>query len=516
MMFHRIGAVFVVIVVVLCLPVWTHAQMDAETERLARWQLNNADLLVDEGKYLEAVEYVDSAYEISRYPKTRSDALLAKAMVLATFLDAPVQAVTVYRQLAREFPAYAETATYQAAFLYMQAGRTEEAKQGFKDYIEKYPNGKFRYQAEAMLESLGEPGGGQPEAFQEVEGRPILRVLLAKKGNRISLSGQGADLCVDDVGCARSMGFQIMNGAPSLNGQRMKQVNFVVHSNKPISINVDGKKKVVRGDLRITYAGKRFTLMNHVDIEAYLRSVVPSESYASWPMETLKAQAIAARTYAYYQKLHRRSREYDVRADTYDQMYGGVEKETGRTDKAVRETVGRILTYAGKPILAQYTANSGGYTADAGAVFSASKPYLVAHSDPASLKGKMASWNRSYTEAEIVKSLKKIGINALGLRSIAPEVSGPSGRLIKVRLHHAEGSTVLRTRTTLASSRVLKLPEVLMGVEKQGDTYVFKGRGHGHGVGYSQWGAAELGKQWQHDRILGFYYPGTEVEAGWN
>jgi len=496
-------------------PALANAQVDADTERLARWQLNNADLLVDEGHYLEAVEYIDSAYEISRHPKTRSDALLARAMVLATFLDAPVQAVDVYAQLAREFPEYAETAAYQSAFLLMQADETAEARRRFKEYVRQYPDGRYRYQAEAMLESMGEESV-PPPAQPAGDKRPILRVLLAQKSRDVVLAAAGEGVCVDGMGCSPSLRVKAAGGAPEVNGRRVARTSFVVRSGKPISVSAGGTRKTVRGSLRIELADDRFAVLNLVDIESYLRSVVPAESYAGWPLETLKAQAVAARTYAYYQKLHRTSRPYDLRADTYDQMYGGVERETARSDQAVRDTAGQIITYGGRPILSQYTANSGGHTADAGAVFSASKPYLVAHPDPASLKGKMAYWKRSCSARELVAQLRKIGIDASGLQSIEPAVTGPSGRLIKVRLVCNGRSTVLRTRTTLASSRVMGLPEVLMRVEKQGDVFVFEGHGHGHGVGYSQWGSAELGKTWAYDRILAFYYPGVAFERDWD
>ena len=489
--------------------------MDAETEQLARWQLNNADLLVDEGKYMQAVEYIDSAYEISRYPKTRSDALLAKAMVLATFLDAPEEAIAVYGALAREFPAYGEIADYQSAFLLLQSGKAEDAKKGFTDYLRKYPNGRFRFQAEAMLESMGVPGEA-PENPEVVAGRPVLRVLLSKKSQTVTLRATGGEgVCIDGGACRPALVVKPAGSYCSVDGSVVRQPSITMRSAGPIAVSMDGKAKTVRGELSLQVVSGKLSVLNRVNIEDYLRSVVPAESYASWPVETLKAQAVAARTYAYYQKLHRTGRDYDVRADTYDQMYGGVERETKRTDGAVQATAGMVLNHGGKPILSQYTANSGGHTADAGAVFGTPKPYLVAHADPASLEGKMASWKRSYSTGEIVQALRKIGVEATGLTAIEPAVTGPSGRLVKVRLRHAKGSTVVRTRTTLASSRVLNLPEVLMDVEKQGDRYVFRGHGHGHGVGYSQWGAAELGGRMDHQRILEFYYPHTVIEKMW-
>ena len=494
------------------------ADMDAAKEQLARWQLNNADLLVDEGKYMQAVEYIDSAYEISRYPKTRSDALLTRAMVLATFLDAPAEAVATYEQLAGEFPAYGELAAYRSAFIRMQSGETERARQGFSDYLGRYPDGRFRLQAEAMLESLGAPSAqpAAPTAPAVAQKPPVLRVALARKGGSLSIAATGpGGVCAEGMGCAPRVTVTPSGARLSVNGRAVAGGSVSFSSAGPVDVSVGGNGKRVRGDIRVENRNGRLLVLNLISIEDYLLSVVPSESYASWPLETLKAQAVAARTYAYYQKQHRTGRDYDIVDDTRDQMYGGVLRENGRTTRAVQETAGAVLTYSGKPILAQYTANSGGFTADSGAVFDAAKPYLVAHEDPASLQGKMASWSKSYTAAQIVAALKGIGVDAAGLTAIEPAVVGPSGRLVKVRLRHARGSTVVRTRTTLASSRVLKLPEVLMRIDREGDRYVFKGKGHGHGVGYSQWGSAELGKRMAHEKILAFYYPHTSIETLW-
>lgn len=505
------------VLMLLVLPLAAQAAMDPQVERLARWQLNNADLLVDEGKYMQALEYIDSAYEMSQYPKTRKDALLARAMVQGTFLDAYGEAVKTYGKLAGEFPEYRETAAYQTAFLLLQAGDGEGAKKGFETYLTQFPQGRFRFQAEAMLKSMGAGVAVVPRTPKFLDAHPVMRVLLAKRASSVEIrpATSGQKLAVsghsfDRLSVAASGGRLKLNGAATSGG------DAEITCGGPVVVTMNGKSKKVRGVIYISNVRDRMQVVNRISIESYLRSVVPAESYASWPLETLKAQAIAARTYAYFQKLHRTSRAYDVRADTYDQMYGGVDREQSSTDRAVRETEGMILTYDGRPILAQYTANSGGHTADAGAVFNAPKPYLVAHPDPASLKGKMASWKRSFTGREIESALAKIGVKASGLTGITPEVRGPSGRLVKVRLHHSGGSTVLRTRTSLASSRVLGLPEVLFHVEKSGGKFVFRGHGHGHGVGYSQWGSAELGKTKPHDWILGFYYPGTTLARSWN
>ncbi|HDZ91791.1 MAG TPA: SpoIID/LytB domain-containing protein, partial [Deltaproteobacteria bacterium] len=250
-----------------------------------------------------------------------------------------------------------------------------------------------------------------------------------------------------------------------------------------------------------------------VDMEDYLKSVVPSESYSSWPLQTLKAQAVASRTYAYYQLLHRKDWDYDLVDDQGDQAYKGIERERPRSTRAVNETRGMVLTYENRPILAMYSANSGGYTADAMSVFSLSKPYLIAHPDPESLKGKMARWTRKFTVKEVEAALKRRGIKVNGLKRIEAEEKGPSGRIVKVRVVSRSGSKVLRTRTTLR--RALRLPEILLDIERTGDRFIFRGRGWGHGVGYSQWGSAILGKTTTYDKILRFYYPNATLTKKW-
>ncbi|MDZ7697877.1 MAG: SpoIID/LytB domain-containing protein [Deltaproteobacteria bacterium] len=259
-------------------------------------------------------------------------------------------------------------------------------------------------------------------------------------------------------------------------------------------------------------SGKLY-IINFVDIEDYLRSVVPSESYASWPIETLKAQAVAARTYAYYQARHREDWSYDLVDNAGDQAYKGINREHPKTSKAVKATAGKILTYEDKPILAMYSANSGGHTADAGSIFSLAKPYLVAHPDPESLKGKMARWTKTYSVSEVEAGLNRRGIKVKGLERIEPAETGPSGRIVKVRVIARSGSKVLRTRTTLR--RALNLPEILLTIQRNDGQFIFDGRGWGHGVGYSQWGSAILGKEKHYDQILRFYYPNAVLEKKW-
>ncbi|KPA10369.1 SpoIID/LytB domain-containing protein [Candidatus Magnetomorum sp. HK-1] len=197
-----------------------------------------------------------------------------------------------------------------------------------------------------------------------------------------------------------------------------------------------------------------------------------------------------------------------------DQMYGGVDREHSKYTKAVKETIGKVLMQSNRPILAMYSANSGGFTASAKAIFNLSnKNYLIAQKDPQSLKGKMAFWSRSFTSSQISSALGKIGIHCHGITNIRPKKLGPSGRVIRVTIEGKNGSRTFRTRTTL--KRALKLPEILFTVTRRKEKYIFDGNGYGHGVGFSQWGGAIMGEQLSAVEIWVFYYPGVTIVKHW-
>ncbi len=498
-----------------------YTPIEIEDQAQAQWHINYASYLIDIGKYFEALEQYDTAIDYSPVPKTRVNAMFGKAMVLSTFLDAPDKAADLYKMVGRNYPDHAETALYKLGFLYYQMGDYDRSRSAFRQYLRYFPKGNFRYQAEAVISSMAEKIKPEPEDIPKIPvpvgKEPSLRVCLSRKVKSMTVTtgGQPGKICTDAMGCGKQYKVGLNGDKLVLDGKTVTAKRIKFTSTAPLKVTYGSESKRVRGTVEVSIRKGNLLILNLIDIEDYLRSVVPAESYASWPAETLKAQAVAARTYAYYQKEHRTHLFYDVYADTYDQMYAGVDREDKRTDKAVTQTKGQVLTYKKRPILSQYTANSGGFTADAKAIFGAGKAYLVAHEDPASLKGKMASWTRKFNSSQIESKLKSIGISVPDITSIVPLEKGPSGRIVKVRIKYRGGHRDLRTRTTLGSSRVLNLPDILLYIDKSGKNYVFKGKGWGHGVGYSQWGAAELGKNKKYDHILEFYYPGSKLEQMW-
>ena len=135
-----------------------------------------------------------------------------------------------------------------------------------------------------------------------------------------------------------------------------------------------------RSNLRVAVVKKKLQVVNVIGLETYLQGVVPGEMPAAWPLEALKAQAVAARTYAVAGLV--KGRSYDLYSDWRSQVYYGASAEAPGPTQAVTETKGRILTFDGKPITAFYSSSTGGRTAAALDVYGSDVPYLVPVDDP--------------------------------------------------------------------------------------------------------------------------------------
>jgi len=134
--------------------------------------------------------------------------------------------------------------------------------------------------------------------------------------------------------------------------------------------------KWYRGRTQIVAVGNQLTAVNYVDLEHYLYSVVGSEMPVNWPMEALKAQAVAARTYALYKRQQGGNAIFDVGDTTTWQVYKGLEEEANTTQSAVNATTGQVLTHNGQIIEAVFHSSSGGHTENVEDVWSSPRPYL--------------------------------------------------------------------------------------------------------------------------------------------
>ncbi len=138
------------------------------------------------------------------------------------------------------------------------------------------------------------------------------------------------------------------------------------------------KKRWYRGELILRTNGSKLTVINNLQLEDYIRGVVPSEMPSKWNIEALKAQAIAARSYALANLNKRGSLGYDLKDTPEDQAYGGASSETPESNKACDDTRWIVLTYDKKVIPAYYSASAGGHTTNSGDVWMKDLPYLRA------------------------------------------------------------------------------------------------------------------------------------------
>ncbi|WP_158629961.1 SpoIID/LytB domain-containing protein [Cohnella sp. AR92] len=154
-------------------------------------------------------------------------------------------------------------------------------------------------------------------------------------------------------------------------------------------------KQTYRGSIEVSVLNGSLAVVNEVDLEKYLYSVVGSEIYTSWPAESQKAQAVAARTYALSSGVG--FQIANVVDTTYSQAYTGIKGENAQSISAVNATAGEVLTYGGKPISAVFSSNAGGMTADnATEIWRNVTNYLasaVTSPDAGPQEGKL-NWNR--------------------------------------------------------------------------------------------------------------------------
>lgn len=292
-----------------------------------------------------------------------------------------------------------------------------------------------------------------------------------------------------------------------------------------------------RGELRIQQApGGGLTVVNRLDMETYLQGVVPREigRFDLDIYEAIKAQAVAARTYAYTYLGRRSQQGFDVYATVEDQVYGGAGAENETVNRAVRETSGEILAYNGQPITAYYHSTCAGHTAAIEEVWNnAPVPYLVAvrDLDPSGQAydrvSSRFSWTVRWTHDELVGILNGTLADSLRGRRISRIEDmriverTPSGRVRAMRVQTDAGTFTLgrdRVRWILrpTASTTLNSSKFDIALTRGGGRIteiVANGGGWGHGIGMCQVGAMGRARAGQDYRtILGTYYPGTVIQ----
>ncbi|MBM5815496.1 MAG: SpoIID/LytB domain-containing protein [Cyanobacteria bacterium K_Offshore_surface_m2_239] len=331
------------------------------------------------------------------------------------------------------------------------------------------------------------------------------------------------------------------------------------------------KQRRYRGSLVLRPEGEGVQAINHLPLETYLLGVVGSEMPNTWPLAALRAQAVASRTYALRQL--KPNAPYDILATVISQVYKGLEGESAAVREAVASTRAQVLTHGEQLINAVFHSSSGGRTENSGDLWSRQMPYLVSVADDDAISP-VSRWEKTFTPETLTRAFREIG----GATDIQPvelsrtgrvrraKVVGPGGELLLsgagLRERLGLRSTLVRFRfetagrtdevsaesaldSAVGAERAfgsaapmttgvgLAPPPPLPGGGSRGDRspvatpaivpglaaspplrLVVEGRGYGHGVGMSQWGAYALALRGKsHEDILRHYYRGAVLRS---
>ena len=298
-------------------------------------------------------------------------------------------------------------------------------------------------------------------------------------------------------------------------GAMQATVGEVVPSNgSVVTIRTGVHRRVYHGALSVEIDNGRraMRLVNYVPLEDYVASVVAGE-YPFNEMEGVKAQAVLARTYAL--RAAGKHDAYDLVDDTRAQLYEGAENETEVTRAAAEATRGQVLSYRGELVEALYFSSSGGHTASNEEIWNTRPvPYLRGRPDPYDSAAPDHRWSTSASASELLRALgRRFGGSVSGFEITR---RAPSGRVLSVRLRGSRSQTVTASQfrsvvTSAFGSRTLRSTH--FSAERRGNRYVFNGRGFGHGVGMSQFGARGQARQGRSYRdILSFYFTNTSID----
>jgi stage II sporulation protein D len=517
-MFKNHGRSLIIVLILLKTSVCFAAYDDVRGFRTA------GDLL-NQGSYLEALAAYNEIVTHSDMYESRAKGTFFMGTIYSLYLDQYDEALRLYRMLIKHYPAssYAQDALFNSGMVHYENGAFREAYQSFKSYLEKYPDGKRRQSAEVWVESA------KSEMDVKKKKEPVpppalsvtdttLRVLIRDKATSVTLSAAGP-ITISNVFSGQavyegrdSLTLAAKSGRLVVNGRKINVSRCDVTAKGGI-LALDGSR--YRGNFRVLVDDvSRVKVVNYVDVEAYLYGVVPREMSPKWSEDAIKAQAVAARSYALYIKQKSTDKPYDLMATVASQVYGGYDAENPASTLAVDATRGEVMTYDSRLTIAYFHANSGGFTESAKNVWVADLPYLRGTRDPYSDNIPDGDWGLSLSYLTVQERLNQYGLDVGAISQIRPIDISPSGRPLRVAVESARGGTVLKSNDFRLKVGAQTLRSTLFRLRDASGGVQITGRGFGHGVGMSQWGAyrmAEVGHGYR--EILQHYYQGVQITS---
>ncbi|WP_064580131.1 SpoIID/LytB domain-containing protein [Streptobacillus moniliformis] len=290
-----------------------------------------------------------------------------------------------------------------------------------------------------------------------------------------------------------------------MNGKMFDEINI---TNKNGIIKID--KYSFYGDIYIKAVDSKLILINKLNMEKYLLGVIPYEMPASFPLESLKAQTVIARSYA-YKNILRNRKDFDIYDSVSSQVYKGIlNKNIENVKKAIEETNGEVIVHDNKIIDAVFHSYSGGYTASGKEVWGNDVPYLQAVEDNYSkdVNSSVLTWEYMINNDIIM--------DKIGFRIFDFDISyTDSNRVSKLVLYNEDKSKEIsytgnNFRKEFSLSKI-KSTSFTLDITDNGINII--GSGYGHGVGFSQWSSRSMAIDYKmsYIDIIKFFYKGVEV-----
>lgn len=273
-------------------------------------------------------------------------------------------------------------------------------------------------------------------------------------------------------------------------------------------VRADGR--LFLGRISIVPDGQRaVAAINRVPMETYLLGIVGAEMSPLWPIEALKAQAVAARTYALQRRMMMRAanKPYDLESTVLSQVYLGAERISPPVVEAVSATRGEVLGYKHRLVEALFHSTCGGRTTSARQVFGRDIDYLTSQPCPWCADSNNYRWKISLPLAQIGERLKSAGI--VGAKLTGLDRPGGKGA-VKLALGKREASISAKALRAAVGYSVILSEQFV--ARTRGKEVELEGKGFGHGVGMCQWGArGQAAAGWSYKEILTHYYKGARV-----
>lgn len=352
----------------------------------------------------------------------------------------------------------------------------------------------------------------------------FIKILILPNTNEITLSTDGPYAVLDAQRRAVFQGAKLAPAKIRAQGDAIYIGNQPIHTN-PIMIESLGHGIRIKGahyrqavEIWRETSGK-ITVINDITVEDYLKGVLPSEVNPSWPMESLKAQAIASRTYALFKMIENGGQRYHLSKDVLSQVYGGKNLEHSITTRAVEETQGQIMVFKNKVFPAYFHSTCGGLTTRAEYIWPIEPhPSLQGVECNFCWKSKHYRWQSDFTKAEIEKKLAEHGLKTGGIRNIAVGEKDATGRAKYFMIKTAKEEIPVHSNDFRLWVSPQKFKSTwIQSITKTKTGYNVKGRGWGHGVGLCQYGTKQLGEMgYTSTRILNYYYPGAQIVQYWS